>query len=501
MITGSMAVLDIGAKRRQEWLYDIYQMGRDAIEQGEEETYVIARDQWDSGVAAKLVNVLRHGGVEIERATAPFTAGGRSYGAGSFLVRGAQAFRPYLNDLLNPQVYPDRRLYPGGPPELPYDVTGWTLPLQMGVDVQKVGERVEAPAEPVEWAVPEPGTISGKGDWGWAFDPRSNDSFTAVNRLQAAGARVWRLNEAFDAGDSDFPAGAFVVRRSAGLASTVERAVEELGITAIALAEAPSTGSREQAAPRIGLYHAWGGNMDEGWTRWVLEQFEFPYERVFDRDLRAGDLGARFDVLLLPDSSWRSMLSGLDPELMPKPYAGGMGAEGAYNIYRFVESGGTLVTMDTAAELPLTLFGLPIVNVVEGRDNDRFFIPGSILGMELDNGHPIAWGMPEQSSGFFARSPAFRVGRRASMMERHRDIEPAPPKGISVVASWAEQDDLLHSGWMLGGGAISEQAAVVEAEMGEGRVILLGLRTQHRGQTHATFKLLFNALMRGGLEG
>ena len=171
MITASMAALDIAAKRRSEWLYDIYQMGRDAIRTGADEAYVIPADQWDAGVAAKLVNVLRWGAIEVERARVPVTLADHVYPAGSYIVRGGQPFRPYLTDLLNPQVYPERRLYPGGPPKRPYDITGWTLPLQMGVTVHKIHElgigsreactrELQSSVEPVEWGVPSRGPRS-----------------------------------------------------------------------------------------------------------------------------------------------------------------------------------------------------------------------------------------------------------------------------------------------------------------------------------------------------
>ncbi len=251
MMTGSMAVLEIGSDRKEEWLYDIYRMGRDAIEKGDSETYVIPAEQWDPGTAAKLVNVLRWGGIEVEQATAAFTAAGKSYPAGSYLVRGAQAFRPHLTDLLNPQVYPDRRLYPDGPPEKPYDITGWTLPFQMGVKVEKVLEKVTASATPVDWAKPSPTSIEGRAGFGYAIDARSNDAFTAVNRLMKAGVSISRTGSSL----GDWPPGAFVVQTGA---DRIEAAVRDLGVRIQALVEAPSD-LVSLRAPRIGLYHGWGG--------------------------------------------------------------------------------------------------------------------------------------------------------------------------------------------------------------------------------------------------
>ncbi|HUP23390.1 MAG TPA: M14 family metallopeptidase [Thermoanaerobaculia bacterium] len=506
MLTASMAVLDIGASRRRSWLYDIYRMGRDAIEAGAAETYIIPApdEQWDAGTTRRLVDVLRQGGVEVERATSRFRAGEREYPAGSFLVRGAQAFRPYLTDLLNPQVYPDRRQQPGGSPELPYDITGWTLPLQMGVAVDRHELTVEAATEPVTGAEPAPGRVAGKGDWGWALDPRANDSFTAVQRLLDVGAAVSRLDAPLRSAGIEWPPGAFVVLAPENddgaaqeLREQVERAARSLGLVAIALDAAPDGTLLPLRAPRVGLYRAWGGNMDEGWTRWVLDQFELPYQQVFDADLRAGSLRDRLDVLVLPDARWESMLHGQHRDLAPAEYTGGMTPSGVFHLYEFTRSGGTLVALDTAAELPLTIFALPVRDVTARLERSDFFVPGTLLRLLVDPAHPLAYGMPEEATGFFAHSPAFQLGREATRLERHRGIEPTPPATVTKAASWAEESDLLRSGWVLGGSHIAGKAAVVEAEVGDGRVVLLGLRAQHRGQPHGTFKLLFNALYRG----
>ena len=321
MITGSMAVLDIGAKRRSEWLSNIYQMGREAIAAGENETYVISADQWDPGTAAKLVNVLRWGAVDVEQANAAFTIDGVSYPAGSYIVPGAQPFRPHLSDLLTPQVYPDRRMYPGGPPDRPYDVSGWTLPYQMGVDVRKhagLGAgRAELALEPVDRATPPNGSVSGRAASAYAIDPQVNDAFTAANRLLAAGDTIARTAAAVDAGDRTWPAGTFLVSASDGTHARVEEAARSLGLRITALDTAPPVETMALRQPRVGLYHAWGGNMDEGWTRWVLEQFEFDYARLHDADVRAGDLSDAYDVIVLPDATYRGMLRGLSDDRIP----------------------------------------------------------------------------------------------------------------------------------------------------------------------------------------
>jgi hypothetical protein len=498
MITASMAVLDIGAKRRQEWLYDIYQMGRDAIRAGAKETYVIAADQADPGTAAKLVNVLRWGGIEVQQASAAFTAGGRSYAAGSYVIRGAQPFRAHLTDLLNPQVYPDQRLYPGGPPERPYDITGWTLPMQMGVKVDRLGEAVEVQAAPVQWAGPPAGAAPSQAAVAYAIDPRANDAYTAVNRLLKAGDAVSRSMTPLAAGGAQWPAGAYLVSPGTGTAERVAQAAKALGLRIEALAAAPAGPLMKLAPPRVALYHAWGGNMDEGWTRWILEQFEFPYTSLHDSDVRAGNLRAKFDVIVLPDASYEQMLMGLAPGTMPAEYVGGMTPQGVSNLYAFAAAGGTIVALDSATELPLTVFGLPIRNVAAHQREEDFYIPGTLLALRVHNTHPVAFGMPAEAAAFFAHSPAFEVGRQRGRFGDPGDA-PRRPEGIAVVAEYPAKD-LLMSGWLMGERVVANRAAVVEARVEKGRVVLIGFRAQHRGQPHATFKLLFNSIYLGASD-
>ena len=512
MVTTSMAALDIGAKRRQEWLYDIYQMGRDAMRANARETFVIPSDQWDAATAVKLVNVLRLGGIEVERATASFSAGGTQYGAGSFVIRGAQPFEAYAKDLLTPQVYPDMRLFPGGPPKRPYDITGWTLSYQMGVRADRIADAVSVATEKVDVA-PVPAVPRPSAARTYAIDPRANDSFIAVNRLLKAGDVVARASGPVAVGSVEWPAGTFLVNAGAGTDGRIQQIVRSLGVTVAGLetpvSDTSPTGVRPVSdtlsaatrlrTPRIGLYHGWGGNMDEGWTRWLLEQFEFPYTSLFDRDVRAGNLRGRFDVILLPDATYDQMLNGMAPGSMPDAYTGGMTARGVSNLYEFVTQGGTLVAMDRAAELPLTTFGLQIRNVTATVRDTDFYIPGSIVRIAVDPTHPVAYGMPRDAAAFFINSPAFAVGRRTTQFDDTPTAEPAMPDNVHIVARYPESN-LLMSGWILGERIIARRAAVIEAAVDKGHVILIGFRSEHRGQTHGTFKFMFNGIYYGRTE-
>ena len=405
----SMAMLDLAAEKRTEWLYGIYRMASGAIEAGAEETYVIPADQADTPTAVKLVNTLRHGGVEVEQATAGFEAGGKSYPAGSFLVRGAQAFRPFLTDLLTPQVYPERRACDTCPLDEPYDITGYTLSMQMGVDVSRVDERVTASTRPVTWADPPAGKVSTAAGAAFALDPRVNDTFTAVSRVLDAGDEVSRATEPITTDLGELPAGAFLVRATDTSRDRLEWLADRHGLQVGVVGTLPDS-AQPVEAPRVALYQAWqSGNYDEGWTRYILDTFELPYTRVQDAGIRAGDLRSKYDVIVLPDASYRSMRDGNAAGSMPPEYTGGMTAAGVANLDAFVKAGGTLVAMDSATELPVEAFDIPVTDVTDGVPDDQLYIPGSLLRVSFDNTKPLGYGMPDGGTAFFSDSPAFAL--------------------------------------------------------------------------------------------
>jgi hypothetical protein len=492
MVTSSLAVLELAAKQRQEWLLDIYAMGRDGARANAGETFLIPAAQWDDGTAVKLVNTLRLGAIDVERASEPFNAGGRSYAAGTFVIRGAQPFAAHARDLLMPQVYPDLRASPDGPPRQPYDVTGWTLPYQMGVQVDRVTGPMSVaaarlPLDDSEWTrgftVLPPASVPDADRGVLVLDGRVNDAFAAVNRLLKAGDRIYRARTPLQVGGAEWPAGAFVIRNGAGTAERVADAARQLGLIVGALDDVPP-GSAAIAAPRIGVYHAWGGNIDEGWTRWVLEQFEFPYARVHDAEMRAGNLHVKFDVIVLPDAAYSEMVNGFGRGSMPDEYVGGLSPAGIASLRAFAEAGGVLVAVDHATELPLRSFRLPVRDVTANVRESDFFVPGSLVRLRVDPSQPLAYGLPAEISAFLANSPAFAAD---------------PPVRDRVVARYPEQN-VLMSGWLVGERILAGRAAVLDVPLGRGRVVLLGLRPAHRAQTHGTFKLLFNSFYLNNLE-
>ena len=479
------ALVKLAADEREELTRNFVQLGRRQVRLGETESpraYVIPRNQRDVSAAARLVEVLRLGGVQVEDAPAGVQANGRDVGP-AWVVRMAQPYRAHAKDLLERQEYPTLLQYPGGPVERPYDVAGWTLPLQMGVSV------IEADS-----VRPMRGTAAcvargerASGAW-LLLDPRDSDAYRGVFDALRRGAAVRRIVEPQAGPCTDrWTAGAFAVARLEGAGRVTPAAINA---------------AERVTAPRVGLYKPWTANMDEGWTRWLLEQTGVAFRSVTDSMVRAGRLRDQFDVVIVPDMSLREARDGMSPQQAPPPYSGGLGAPGLDALGRFVQAGGTLVTFDRASEVAMT--ALPAIDVrritVPPRQDDReqedqrvpdrtrrrdpLYAPGSILRVLVDTRHPVAFGMPDSAAVYFTNSVSFDV---------------APESRARVIARYPEREgDILLSGFLQGGAAIAGKAAAVDVPVGQGRVVMFGFRPQYRGQSYGTFRMLFNAILQGG---
>jgi hypothetical protein len=484
----SLGAIDIASRLREDWLFNIYRMGRDAIAAGESGgpfAYVIPMDdsQWDAGEAVNLVNTLRRGGVEVQRATAAFQAGGHSFAAGSYVVPAGQAYRAYVIDLMERQEHPHHEQFPGGPPQAPYGgLSGWTLPIQMGLRTHRIDQPFTAQFAPVDVAPPPAGTVSGNARFGYLLTPRNNASANALNRLLAAGERVSVATAPFEADGRSWDAGTFVIESGRRSAERVNAAASELGLDFVGVAARPTAQLQRLRQPRVGLYRPWTANMDEGWTRFVLDQHEFAYTTLRDRDIRSGDL-SRYDVIILTDQNAANILTGHAAGRMPAEYTGGLGEEGATALRRFVERGGRLVAFDGATDFAIQHLGLPVRNAVTGVPRTELYIPGSLIRMNVENRHPVAFGMQRDGAAFFQESRAFEI---AAAGNNNASVE--------VVARYAD-DDLLLSGWEIGAPQhIAGRAAVVRVPHGRGDAVLIGFRPQFRAWPTATFKLVFNSI-------
>ena len=501
MLTATWATLDLAADRKENYLYNIFKMGKSAIGKGETEglyAYIIDKDQWDSFEAVNLVNVLLRGGVEVEKATKDFTVNDKKYEKGSYVIYTGQAFRPYLMDLMEKQNYPTRFQYPGGPPDTPYDLAGWTLPLQMGIEVDRIADPFKAPTEKVSGLVDYyEGSVNRSGSFGYALSVNTNASVAATNKILKAGGTAYKAMTAFKAGKVDFPAGSFVV---SGDKALMESLASEYGLEFTGLMAKPEVQLTKIHLPKVGLYKSWVANMDEGWTRFVMDEYEFDMDTLHDADIKTVDL-SKYDAIIIPSQRPKSILHGHSVLSMPEKFTGGVGLDGSMALSNYVQNGGTLIAFDEASDFVIEQFGLPLRDAVEGADSKSFFIPGSLIKTGIDVTNPLAFGMKDTVAVSFNRSRAFVIDKQRKTGEGGKeDIKDAPVPDVKVIATYAAKG-LLMSGWAMGEEKyIAKKPAMVEAKYGKGSCVLFAFRPQFRGQPRGTYKLIFNAIYQGASE-
>ena len=570
-ITADRAILDLASRNRENFLYNIYRMGKNAIERGSRDSwtvtphlveaateeyakrqpsrgsgggfggyggfgrggndtigpavyaevlrapdardpraYIIPSDQPDFLTATKFVNALREVNVTVHRATASFEVGGKTYPAGSYVVFTAQAFRPHVLDMFEPQDHPNDFPYPGAPPTPPYDNAGWTLAYQMNVRFDRMLEEFTGPFARIDdWNVhPPSGTVtSAPRAAGYFTSHQVNDAFQAVNRLLADGERVYWLTAPVTAGGKTYPAGTLYIPAGSATRARLERLASEVGVSFDATPQAPAQSALALRRPRVAVLDVYGGSMTSGWAKWVLEQFGFAYDVTFPPRLDRGDLNAKYDVLVFP--------SGVIPDpnrpsrfgrgmayteaqrdsveaSLPEEYRdeiGGVTAEvtGAA-IRRFVENGGTAVAIGSSTPGLAAYLDLPVSDylVKDGEPIPRteYYVPGSLLQVEVDESVPAAIGIGPQVDVFFDNSPVFALGPDAAA------------RGVRRIA-WFGSKTPLQSGWAWGQEHLDGGTVAVEAEVGKGKAYLFGPEILERGQPHGTFKFLFNALYLG----
>ena len=479
--------------------------------------YILPSNQPDFPTATKFVNSLIKSGVIVQQATDTFTVANKSYPKGSYVIMTAQAYRPQVLDMFERQDHPNDFPYPGGPPNRPYDATGWTLALQMGVVYDRVLDGFTGPFTPVATdssvalAKPLQGTISGAvHPKGWLVSHSYNDAFVLTNRLFKAEEPVYWLKQPVSADGKQFAVGALWIPATPGAKAIVETAAQQLGISAVGVTQVPTSERMELHAQRIALYDQYGGLMPSGWIRWLMEQFEFPYTVIYPQTLDAGELKSKYDVIVFSDGAI-SLGAGARgggegffgrqpaPEQIPaefRPWLGRISQEKTIpQLQAFVQAGGTLLAIGSSTASLYQAMSLPVTNalteVVKGVEEpvpaERFYIPGSLIKTQVDNTLPLAYGMTPEADVFFDHSPAFRLTPDAGQ------------RGVQTVA-WYGSGKLLDSGWAWGEKYLNNSAAVVRIQQGKGSIVLYGPEVTFRGQPHGTFKLLFNALEAGSAQ-
>jgi len=568
LLTANRAILDLASKYREDFLFRIYRMGKNAIERGNRDSwtitpkrlaavqaaiareqpsrgagapqagpelfgrtppvpakffdmmhdaslrdprgFIIPSDQPDFLTAIKFVNALIKSGVAVHRATAAFQAAGTSYPAGSYVVKAAQAFRAHVMDMFEPQDHPDDIPYPGGPPRPPYDATGYTLAFQMGVKVDRILDGFDGPFENVPGLVrPEAGRVPpARTVAGYLLSHQVNDAFVATNRLLAAKEEVYWLKAPIAAGGKAYGIGTIYIPAKPTTKPLLEKLAAELGLSFDATPERPAVDSLKLRPMRIALWDRYGGSMDSGWIRWMFEQaFPTQFEVVYAPALDAGNLNAKYDVIIFPGGAIPAVAGtggrrggGFREETVasiPPEYRDRLGSvtveKTVPQLRTFVEQGGTLLAIGSSTSIAYHL-RLPVASALVERAPDgterplgseKFYIPGSILRLTLDDTSPLAYGLGGQVDAFFDNDPAFR-------------LEPDAIVGGVRPVAWFESGAPLRSGWAWGQGYLKDSAAIVEATLGKGKVLLFGPEITFRGQPHGTFKLLFNGIYYAG---
>ncbi len=572
-ITTNYAILDLASKRREDFLFNMYKMGKNAIDKGncdnwtihpkrieaareaieaqaavasrgggdvgpraalggrggggrgggapvavynsvlhdpklrDPRGFIVPADQIDFPTATKFVNILIKAGVVVQRATAPFTVAGKSYPSGSYVVKTAQAFRPHVMDMFEPQDHPDDIPYPGGPPTPPYDATGYNIAYSMGVKFDRILDAFDGPFEKIPDLAPVPkGQVAPAppASGGYLLSHQVNDAFVAVNRLLKANEEVYWLRTPWTLAGKTYPAGAMFIPAKATTRAILEKVAADKGVNFGAV-DARPTDMLKLKPVRIGLWDQYGGSMPSGWTRWLFEQYEFPFEVVYPQTLDAGNLNAKYDVLIFVDGAIPGRdgggggggFGGQPPaDSIPAEFRGWLGrvtvSKTVPELKRFTENGGTVITIGSSTAFGY-LLGLPVRDALVERvaggverplPREKYYIPGSILEARIDNTQPIAWGMPERAMVFYDESPAFRLEPDAAAKHVH-------PIG------WYDSATPLRSGWAWGQQYLDQAVSMVEASVGKGHVVLFGNEVNWRGQPHGTFKLLFNGIYYG----
>jgi hypothetical protein len=467
---------------------------------------VVPVGQPDFLTATKFVNILIKGGVVVQRAKTAFTIAGKEYGAGSYVVKSAQPFRAHVMDMFEPQDHPDDIPYPGGPPRPPYDVTGYNIAYSMGIKYDRILDGFDCPCENIPDLAPLPaGQIAPapSATGGYLLSHQVNDAFVAVNRLLKAGEEVDWLKSPWTVGGKTYPVGAMYIPAKPTTLPILQKLTADKGLNFGAV-DARPTDVLKLKPVRIGLWDQYGGSMTSGWTRWLFEQYEFPFEVVYPQTLDAGNLNAKFDVLVFPDGGIPGGESrggggfGAQPpaDSIPAEFRNRLGrvsiATTVPQLQRFVQNGGTIVTIGSSTAFGYQL-GLPVRDALVERvgggverslPREKFFVPGSILEARIDNTQPLAWGMDDRAYVFYDESPAFRL------------LPDAELKGVKPIA-WYDSPTPLRSGWAWGQQYLDQAVSIIEAQVGKGHVVLFGNEVNWRDQPHGTFKLLFNGIYYG----
>ncbi len=537
-ISLNYAVLNYAARYKDELLLNIYTMGRHSIEAGNKDSWTMSPKKSDlitelykaekkdnkpdtislayydkvyknpelrdprgyiipinqSTTAIQFINILIKSGIKVHRASADFMVGTKKYLAGSYIVKTNQAFRPHVLDMFEPQDHPNDFLYPGGPPVRPYDAAGWTPAFTMGIEFDRILDDFTGPFEALAYGdIQKPvGQINkADKDWvGYTFSTNENAAYVAVNEFLNAGVEVLKNKEHY------------FVATNKNVELQIEKLSAEQGIRFTSVNKKPEGINDKVNAQRIALWDKYGGSMSSGWVRWIFEQYHFPFQLIYPKQIDAGSLKDQYDVIVFVDGAIPSIKAeAASPYEEKEPIAAEIPQEfqnrlGKINtqksipaLQEFLDKGGKIITIGSSANLAYHL-KVPVrnalVEMVAGKEKnlpgEKFYIPGSIMQITVDNENKTNWGMKAKTDVYFSASPVFKLLPDAIA---HKEVTPL---------AWYASDKTLRSGWAFGQAYLQDGIAAFEAKVGKGKLFVYGPEITFRGQTHSSYKMLFNQL-------
>ncbi len=537
-ISLNYAVLNYAARYKDELLLNIYTMGRHSIEAGNKDSWTMSPKKSDlitelykaekkdtkpdtislayydkvyknpelrdprgfiipinqPTTAIQFVNILIKSGIKVHRASTDFMVGSKKYLAGSYVVKTNQAFRPHVLDMFEPQDHPNDFLYPGGPPVRPYDAAGWTPAFTMGIEFDRILDDFTGPFEALAYGdIQKPvGQINkADKDWvGYTFSTNENAAYVAVNEFLNAGVEVFKNKEHY------------FVATNKNVEIQIEKLSAEQGIRFTSVNKKPEGINDKVNAQRIALWDKYGGSMSSGWVRWIFEQYHFPFQLIYPKQIDAGPLKDQYDVIVFVDGAIPSIKAEAaspyeekEPiaEEIPQEFQNRLGKINTQKsipaLQEFLDKGGKIITIGSSANLAYHL-KVPVrnalVEMVAGKEKnlpgEKFYIPGSVMQITVDNENKSNWGMKTKNDVYFSASPVFKLLPDAIA---HKEVTPL---------AWYASDKTLRSGWAFGQAYLQDGIAAFEAKVGKGKLFVYGPEITFRGQTHSSYKMLFNQL-------
>jgi hypothetical protein len=486
--SSALSLLDLAAKNKNTVLKTAYIKAKNQTRRGETgdiKTLIIPHNQHDYLTSVKMINTLLQSGIKIQKANEDFAIGNLCYGKGSYMISLAQPKMGLIRNLLIETHYPDNywTRTRNGSPLWPYDLATHTMAEFMGVRVDALTDQVYGNFTLLYDKDLVEGSVQ-KGDAGYWIDGRQNAGFMAVNLLLEEGIIVKRA----DIYNNPCNPGDFIIEKAPE--KKLSLIAKMTGINFNPLQSFDHKNTHIVKRGRIGLFQRYyGGNIDEGWTRLCFENFNFEYHTLMSEEIKNGKLNDKYDVIILPSDSKENIIgnynedSGIKPEDYPEKFRSGIGEKGIVALKDFVQKGGTLVALEYSYKFAVETFDLKVKNETRGLSSNELFCPGSTLKVNINNQHPLAYGMPDEGLVLNDSSPVFTV-----LQGRYNDQ-------YTTVVRYKDKN-LLKSGWLIGEERISGRSAMLTADFGDGKIVLIGFSPQKRDQTDGTFKLLFNTIIK-----